>query len=47
MDAIAAGGIDRSRLQSNGYGDQYPVADNATPEGRAQNRKITLLVTQK
>jgi OmpA-OmpF porin, OOP family len=47
MDAIAAGGIDPSRLQSNGYGDQYPVADNATPEGRAQNRRIALLVTQK
>lgn len=47
MDAIVAGGIDPSRLQSNGYGDQYPVADNSTPEGRAQNRRIALLVTQK
>ena len=47
MDAIAAGGVDPSRLQSQGYGDQYPVADNATPEGRAQNRRIALLVTQK
>jgi len=47
MDAIVAGGIDPSRLESNGYGDQYPVADNSTPEGRAQNRRIALLVTQK
>ena len=47
MDAIVAGGIDPSRLQSKGYGDQYPVADNSTPEGRAQNRRIALLVTQK
>ena len=47
MDAIAAGGIDPSRLQSQGYGDQYPVADNSTPEGRQQNRRISLLVTQK
>jgi OOP family OmpA-OmpF porin len=46
-DAIVAGSIDPSRLQSQGYGDQYPVADNATPEGRAQNRRIALLVTQK
>jgi len=46
-DAIVAGGIDPSRLQSQGYGDQYPVADNSTPEGRAQNRRIALLVTQK
>src|SRR5215469_2392113 len=47
MDAIVAGGIDPSRLQSQGYGDQYPVADNSTPEGRQQNRRISLLVTQK
>jgi OOP family OmpA-OmpF porin len=47
MDAIVVGGIDQSRLQSKGYGDQYPVADNGTPEGRAQNRRIALLVTQK
>jgi OOP family OmpA-OmpF porin len=47
MDAIVAGGIDPSRLQSKGYGDQYPVADNSTPEGRQQNRRISLLVTQK
>jgi outer membrane protein OmpA-like peptidoglycan-associated protein len=47
MNAIVAGGIDPSRLQSKGYGDQYPVADNGTPEGRAQNRRIALLVTQK
>ena len=46
-DAIVAGSIDPSRLQSQGYGDQYPVADNSTPEGRAQNRRIALLVTQK
>lgn len=47
MDAIVAGGIDPSRLQSQGYGDQYPVGDNSTPEGRQQNRRISLLVTQK
>ena len=47
MDATVAGGIDPSRLQSQGYGDQYPVADNSTPEGRAQNRRIALLATQK
>jgi OmpA-OmpF porin, OOP family len=47
MDAIVAGGIDPSRLESKGYGDSNPVADNSTPEGRAQNRRISLLVTQK
>jgi len=47
MDALAAAGIDPSRLESKGYGDQYPVGDNATEEGRALNRRIALLVTQK
>jgi OmpA-OmpF porin, OOP family len=47
MDALVAAGVDPSRLESKGYGDQYPVGDNATEEGRAQNRRIALLVTQK
>jgi OmpA-OmpF porin, OOP family len=47
MDALIAAGIDPSRLESKGYGDQYPVGDNSTEEGRAQNRRIALLVTQK
>jgi len=47
MNSLVAAGIDPSRLESKGYGDQYPVGDNATEEGRAQNRRIALLVTQK
>jgi outer membrane protein OmpA-like peptidoglycan-associated protein len=47
MDALVADGIDPSRLEAKGYGDQYPVGDNNTEEGRAQNRRIALLVTQK
>lgn len=47
MDALVAGGIDQSRLESEGYGNQHPVADNSTEAGRAQNRRIALRVTQK
>ena len=47
MDALVAKGIDASRLASEGYGDQYPVGDNSTEEGRQQNRRIALRVTQK
>jgi K(+)-stimulated pyrophosphate-energized sodium pump len=40
-------GIDNVRLDAEGYGDQYPVGDNATEEGRAKNRRISIRVTQK
>ena len=47
MAALVAGGIDSSRLEAKGYGEEHPVASNATEEGRAQNRRISLLVTAK
>ena len=47
MDALVAQGVDPSRLESQGYGDQYPVGDNSTEEGRQANRRIALRVTQK
>jgi outer membrane protein OmpA-like peptidoglycan-associated protein len=39
-------GISADRLDAQGYGDQNPVADNSTPDGRQRNRRITLRVTQ-
>jgi outer membrane protein OmpA-like peptidoglycan-associated protein len=47
MNAIANLGIDKSRLEAQGYGEQYPVDDNATDEGRQRNRRIDIRVTQK
>ncbi len=40
-------GVDAKRLAGEGYGDQFPVADNGTAEGRAQNRRIAVRVTAK
>jgi outer membrane protein OmpA-like peptidoglycan-associated protein len=40
-------GITRDRLVAKGYGEEHPVGDNATEAGRAQNRRISMLVTQK
>lgn len=40
-------GVDGGRLDAEGYGGMYPVADNATEEGRAKNRRVSLRVTKK
>jgi outer membrane protein OmpA-like peptidoglycan-associated protein len=41
--ALAAAGISRERLKSAGHGAEKPVADNATSEGRARNRRVELV----
>jgi len=40
MAQLATMGIDRSRLSSKGFGDTKPIADNSTPEGKANNRRV-------
>jgi OOP family OmpA-OmpF porin len=47
LAALVSRGIDASRLESEGYGPKHPIADNATEEGREQNRRIAVRVTKK
>ena len=35
-------GVAAARLEARGFGESQPVADNATAEGRAQNRRVVL-----
>lgn len=41
--ALTAGGIAGERLQAAGFGQEQPIADNATEEGKARNRRVELI----
>lgn len=43
VDAIAAAGIARNRMEAVGVGQERPVADNRTEEGRAKNRRVEVV----
>jgi len=43
LSAVVAKGIDSGRLSARGFGRTKPVADNATAEGRAKNRRVELV----
>ena len=47
MAGIVSHGAAATRLGSDGYGEDHPVGDNATEEGRSKNRRIDVHVTQK
>ncbi len=39
-------GIDPAKLAVAGYGEYHPIADNDTPEGRSQNRRVELVISR-
>ncbi len=47
MAALVAKGVAADRMTAEGYGIAHPVASNETEEGRAQNRRIALRLTEK
>ncbi|RYF82431.1 MAG: OmpA family protein [Comamonadaceae bacterium] len=43
MQAVVAQGIAADRMRSTGHGQEKPVADNRSEEGRAKNRRVELV----
>ncbi len=50
VNALAAGGVARSRVSVKGYGERYPVAPNSNPDGsdnpsgRTKNRRVEVVI---
>jgi OOP family OmpA-OmpF porin len=44
-DVLRAGGIDAARMVTQGKGQNVPMADNRTAEGKAKNRRVEIYLT--
>jgi len=47
MNALIKNGIEPARLSAEGYGEQFPVATNDTPEGREKNRRVDVRISKR
>lgn len=44
-DVMAANGLDRTGIKTQGLGQRYPVESNSTSAGRRENRRVVILIT--
>jgi OmpA-OmpF porin, OOP family len=45
--ALVKRGVDDARLSTKGYGQNVPIADNTTEEGRQKNRRVQFKIVEK
>ena len=43
-DILQANGVSYARITTVGQGENNPIASNLTPEGKAQNRRVEIVV---
>jgi len=41
---LSDNGVESSRMSATGYAETRPISDNATPEGRARNRRVEIWI---
>jgi outer membrane protein OmpA-like peptidoglycan-associated protein len=47
MEQLRREGIEAARMGADGRGETEPIADNATPEGRARNQRVEILLSRR
>ncbi|MFO0666168.1 MAG: OmpA family protein [Polyangiaceae bacterium] len=45
VDSLVSRGASKDALVAKGYGEEKPIGDNKTAEGREQNRRVEFLIT--
>lgn len=44
VDYFVSQGVTQSRIEARGMGEAQPVAENESPEGRANNRRVEIVI---
>lgn len=46
MEYLVSQGVDRKRLTSKGFGNEKPLADDSTEDGREKNRRVEFTILE-
>lgn len=46
VEFLSGQGVGGERMRSAGYGKERPIADNATVDGRARNRRVEIILAE-